>query len=163
VQSKLGSAFSLKNFFLPRNNHWLRRALLVFAFTLFDYFSTLIFCHAPHEEANMYARVFMENFGILAGLTLFVLMFNLPIYMTLSLDSHVVRLPPTIAVAFEIGVDATFAWFLAGLHFSGGASWFWFAPDLIQQSLGAILYLIMAFLLVKPHRPRYDNESLASA
>jgi hypothetical protein len=99
----------------------------------------------------------MENFGILLGLTLFVLMLNLPIYMTLSLDSHVIRLPSKIAVPFEMLVDAIFAWYVAGLHFSGGASWFWFAPDPMRQSLGAILYLTTAMLLVRPHRPRYDN------
>jgi hypothetical protein len=146
---------SLKNLFLPRNNHWLRRIALVFAFTLFDYFSTLAFCRTPYEEANVYARAFMESFGILSGLTLFVLVFNLPIYVTLSLDSHIVKLPFKIAVALEIFVDAVFAWCVAGLHFSGGTSWFWIASDLTRQTLGAILYLTVAILLVKPHHPRY--------
>jgi hypothetical protein len=157
MQTGLRSVLNLRDLFLPKNNHWLKRAVLLFTFTLFDYFSTIIFCHAPYEEANVYARLFMENFGILSGLTLFVLMLNLPIYMTLSLDSHVIRLPSKIAVPFEMFVDATFAWCVAGLHFSGGASWFWFAPDLMRQSLGAILYLTTALLLVRPHRPRYDN------
>jgi hypothetical protein len=116
-----------------------------------------MFCHTPHEEANIYARVFMENFGILAGLTLFVLVFNLPIYMTLSLDSHIVKLPSRIAGIFEIFVDAVFAWYVAGLHFSGGASWFWYTPDLIRQSVGAVLYLTIALPLVRPYRPHYGN------
>ena len=162
MQSRLRPAFSFKRLLLPKNNHWLKRAILVFAFTLFDYFSTIALCRAPREEANIYARIFMENFGIFLGLTLFVLIFNLPIYMTLSLDSHVVRLPSRIAGAFELLVDIVFAWCVAGLHFSGGASWFWYASDLTRQSVGAILYLVMALLLVRPHRPRYDNQRLAS-
>jgi len=157
MQTKLSLALSIKHLLLPKNNHWLRRAILVFAFTLFDFFSTIMFCHTPHEEANIYARVFMENFGILTGLTLFVLVFNLPIYMTLSLDSHIVKLPSRIAGIFEIFVDAVFAWYVAGLHFSGGASWFWYTPDLIRQSVGAVLYLTIALPLVRPYRPHYGN------
>jgi hypothetical protein len=157
VQSKIGAMLSLKHFLLPRNNHWLKRAILAFAFVLFDYFSTLTFCRAPYEEANTYARAFMENFGISFGLTLFVLVANLPIYITLCLDSHVIKFPFRIAIIIESFVDVVFAWFVAGMHFSGGASWFWYTPDLMRQALGAFLYLILAFLLVKPHRPRYDG------
>jgi hypothetical protein len=148
VQIKLGSTLIIKHLLLPKNNHWLRRAVLVFAFTLFDYLSTIIFCHAPHEEANVYAQVFMENFGIISGLTMFVVLFNMPIYMTLSLDSHIVKLPSRIAGIFEVFVDAVFAWYVAGLHFSGGSSWFWYAPDLTRQIVGAILYLSMLCCLL---------------
>lgn len=163
MQSKLGAVLSLKHFFLPRNNHWLKRTILVFTFILFDYLSTLVFCRSSFEEANLYARIFMENFGIPLGLTLFVLVINLPIYITLSLDSHVIRIPFRTAIVIEPFVDIIFAWFVAGLHFSGGASWFWHAPSLMWQVSGAVLYLTMAFLFVKPHKPRYDNQSLVSA
>ena len=157
MQSKIGTIPSLKHFLLPKNNHWLKRNILVFAFILFDYSSTPIFCCAPYEEANFYARTFMESFGMSLGLTLFVLVANLPIYITLCLDSHVVRLPFRAAVAIESLVDVMFAWFVAGLHFSGGTSWFWYAPDLTRQTFGAILYLVIALLLVKPYRPCYDG------
>jgi len=153
VQSKLRVSLSLKYFFVPENNQWLKRIVLIFSFILFDYFSTLAFCRAPYMEANPYARTFMEALGIPTGLTLFVLVANLPIHMTLSLDSHIIKLPFTVGVLTEIFVDGIFAWFVAGLHFSGGASWFWFAPDLLRQSLGAILYLALAFLVVKPYKP----------
>jgi hypothetical protein len=157
VQSKIGAALSPKHLLLPRNNHWLKRTVLVFAFILFDYFSTLVLCRAPYEEANPYARIFMENFGIPLGLTLFVSVASLPIYVILSLDSHVIRLPFSIAVAIEFFVDAVFAWFVAGSHFSGGASWFWYAPGLMRQAFGAILYLVTVFLLVKPHESRHGD------
>ncbi|MEM2995366.1 MAG: hypothetical protein QXI91_05060 [Candidatus Bathyarchaeia archaeon] len=153
----LGYKVCLKHFLVPKNNHWLKRTLLVFAFILFDYSSTLIFCRAPHEEANLFARMFMEIFGIPLGLTLFVFVVNLPVYVILSLDSHVVRLPSRTATAIEPFVDAAFAWFIAGWHFSGGSSWFWFAPDLTRQIFGAFLYITIAFLFVKPHKPRYTN------
>lgn len=158
MQSKLGAVFSLKHFFLPRNNHWMKRTILVFVFILFDYLSTLAFCHTPYEEANLYARTFMENFGIPLGLTLFVLVANLPIYMALSLDSHVIRIPARTAMIIEPFVDVIFAWFVAGLHFSGGASWFWHAPDVARQVFGTLLYLVMTFLLVKPHKPHYSSN-----
>lgn len=152
MQKEKGVAFSLKYFFSPKNSHWLKRMLLIFGFILFDYFSTLIFCRVPYEEANPYARSFMEFFGIPAGLTLFVFVANLPIYTILSLDSYLVRVPPKIAIIAEISVDLTFAWFIAGLHFSGGTSWFWYAPDLIRQNVGTVLYLVLAFIVVKPYK-----------
>lgn len=152
MQPRLGEILNARCLLVPKNNHWLRRIVLVFAFMLFDYSSTLVFCQSPYEEANLYARTFMENLGIPLGLTLFVLLANVPIYVTLSLDSHVVRLPSRIAVSTEFIVDALFAWFVAGLHFSGGASWFWYAPDIVRQTVGALLYLVLAFLVVRPHK-----------
>lgn len=157
MQNKLGTIFSPKHFFLPRKNHWLKRIALIFAFIMFDYLSTLVFCRSPSEEANVYVRIFMENFGIPLGLTLFVLVANLPIYVTLTLDSHIVTFPHRVAVIVETFVDSIFAWFVAGMHFSGGASWFWNAPELTRQIIGASLYLFAAFLLVKPHKHGYDN------
>jgi len=152
MQKELDSAFNVRCFLLPKNNHWLKRIGLVFAFVLFDYFSTLVFCHAPHEEANLFARAFMENFGIPFGLTLFVVMMNLPIYVTLSLDSHIIKLPFKAAVVIEFIVDLTFAWFIAGSHFNGGTSWFWYETDLVRQISGAILYLSLTLPLLKLHR-----------
>ena len=145
-------AISLKYLFFPRNNQWLKRILLVFSFILFDYFSTIIFCNAPYQEANLYARGFMENFGITAGLTLFVLLANMPIYVTLTLDSHLVKFPPKIETIAELIVDLLFAWFVAGLHFSGGTSWFWNAPNLTRNLIGAVLYIFLVLLIIKPYK-----------
>jgi hypothetical protein len=162
MQSKLGTMLNLKPFFLPEKNHWSERIALVFVFVIFDYLSTLVFCRFPSEEANLGARIFMENLGIPIGLTLFVLVANLPIYMTLALDSHVVRLTPKAAIFVEPFLEFIFAWFVAGLHFSGGTSWFWNAPVLTRQILGASLYLIAAFLIVKSHKLRRESEKLVS-
>lgn len=149
----------LKYLFLPKNNHWVKRIFLVFTFIFFDYLATLVFCNFPHQEANIYARSFMQIFGIPVGLTLFVLVANLPIYMTLSLDSHIVRFPFKIAIFTEIFIDLVFAWFIAGLHFNGGTSWFWYSPQLIRQCLGTLLYLILAFRIIKPHKIHHNRTS----
>ncbi|MEM3765504.1 MAG: hypothetical protein QXU46_00575 [Candidatus Bathyarchaeia archaeon] len=153
---KLGLSVSPKHIILPKNNHWLRRIILVFVFILFDCLSTIIFCRAPSEEANIYARAFMEAFGIPTGLTLFVLLANLPIYTVLSLDSHIVKFPKKMAVLVELFTDFVFAWFIAGLHFSGGTSWFWRVPDAERRFIGMLLYLCAAFIFVKPYKPRYN-------
>lgn len=118
----------------------------------------MAFCHFPWEEANVYARFFMESFGVQAGLTLFVFVANFPIYVTLSLDSHLVRFPAKMAAIVESLTDLVFAWFIAGLHFSGGTSWFWSASDVVRHVLGAVLYLIIAFIFVKPYRPSYGEK-----
>jgi hypothetical protein len=120
--------------------------VLVLAFVLFDYFSTLVFCRAPVQEANFYARALMEAFGTPIGLTLFVFIVSLPIYVILTLDSHMIRLPFRIAILAQLLVDVVFAWFVTGSHFSGGVSWFWCAPDFLRQSVGAVVYLAMALL-----------------
>lgn len=156
MEKKPSPSISLKHFIFPKNNHWSKRIILIFAFILFDYFSTIVFCSTPSEEANVYARTFMEIFGIPVGLTLFVFVANLPIYVTLSLDSHLVKFPVKIAIIVELFTDFIFAWFIAGLHFSGGTSWFWYAADVERQFVGMMLYLCATFTLTKPHRPCYD-------
>jgi hypothetical protein len=98
----------------------------------------------------------MESLGIPIGLTLFVLVANLPVYITLSLDSYIIKIPSKAAILVEAFVDFAFAWFIAGLHFNGGASWFWQVPSLTRQILGTILYLFMAFLFIKPHKTNYN-------
>jgi hypothetical protein len=155
MQKQSNIVFSPKHIVIPKNNLWLKRTILIFTFIFFDYIVTLNFCHVPLEEANLCARVFMESFGIQVGLTLFVLLANLPIYLTLSLDSNIIRLPSKFARIAELFVDFLFAWLVAGTHFSGGTSWFWCAPDLVRQVFGMFLYLVFAFLLVKPHKPCY--------
>ncbi len=141
---------SVKYLLFPEKNHWVKRICLVFAFIFFDYFVTLLFCHFPQQEANMYARGFMQLFGIPLGLTLFVWVANFPIYATLSLDSHIVRFPSKIAAFVEVFMDLIFAWFVAGLHFRGGTSWFWSSSELVRQFLGTVLYLVIALLIIKP-------------
>lgn len=148
----------LKHFLVPKNNQWLKRIILVFTFIFFDYFSTLVFCREPWQEANVYARLFMEALGIHAGLTLFVLTANFPIYLMLTLDSHIIKLPTRVAVVAEAFTDIVFAWFIAGLHFNGGTSWFWSAPSLLRQGLGAGLYLSGAFVFIKPHNLSHSGR-----
>jgi hypothetical protein len=96
----------------------------------------------------------MENLGIPFGLTLFVLLVNLPVYMMLSLDSHIVKISSKIVILAEFFVDFVFAWFIAGLHFSGGSSWFWCAPSLMRQVFGALLYLVFASLFIISNKSR---------
>jgi len=160
LEKKPNLPISLKHFIIPKNNHWSKRIILIFAFILFDYLSTIVFCKNPSEEANVYARTFMEWLGIPAGLTLFVFLANLPIYVTLSLDSHLVKFPMKIAIIVELFTDFIFAWFIAGMHFNGGTSWFWIAADVERQFLGMILYLCAAFAFIKPHKSCYDRMNV---
>ena len=141
------SVFTAMRYLIPRNNFWLKRISVLFAFIFLDYLVTLILCTKPLEEGNLLARSFMEAYGIPLGLTLFDLIANLPIYIMLSLNSHLINLPPKLLRVGEILVDIVFAWFIAGLHFNGAASWVWFAPDLMRQALGASLYFVIIFAL----------------
>ena len=134
-------------YLVPKNNMWLKRMCLLFGFILLDYFVTLVFCTTPMEEANPHLRVFMENYGILLGLTIFDFLVNLPVYLILSFNSRFISLPARLSKIVEPLVDVILAWFLAGAHFNGAASWFWAAPDLIRQMTGFGIYLFVAMLL----------------
>jgi len=129
---------------VPKNNIWLKRMCLIFGFILLDYFATLAFCITPMEEANPYLRVFIENYGIFLGLTVFDFLINLPIYLILCFNSHFISLPAPLSKMVDPLVDVILAWFLAGAHFNGATSWFWFAPDLIRQITGFGIYLVIA-------------------
>ncbi|MCZ2808819.1 MAG: hypothetical protein O2V44_05640 [Candidatus Bathyarchaeota archaeon] len=137
----------LGKYLIPKNNVWSRRICLLFGFILFDYFVTLVFCTAPMEEANPHLRVFMENYGILLGLTIFDFIINLPVYLILSFNSRFISLPARLSKIVEPLVDVVLAWFLAGAHFSGAASWFWTAPDWARQITGFGIYLFIATVL----------------
>lgn len=148
---KAESPLVAMRYLIPKNNFWLKRTSVLFAFIFLDYLVTLILCTAPTNEGNFLARGFMEAYGIPLGLTLFDLIANLPIYLMLSLNSHLVNLPPKLSRIAETSADCAFAWFIAGLHFNGAASWLWFAPDILRQTLGAAFYLVVIYLL-RMHR-----------
>jgi hypothetical protein len=141
------SILAAMKYMIPRNNFWLKRISVLFAFIFIDYLTTLILCAKPAEEGNLLARGFMEVYGIPLGLTLFDLIANFPIYIMLCLNSHLINLPPKLSRIAEVFVDMVFAWSIAGLHFNGAVSWLWFAPDLMRQALGAGLYFLIIFSL----------------
>ena len=134
-------------YLVPKNNIWLKRMCLLFGFVLLDYFVTLAFCTTMMEEANPHLRVFMENYGIFWGLTMFDFLINLPIYLILCFNSRLISLPARLSKIMNHLVDVILAWFLAGAHFNGAASWFWAAPNLIRQMTGFGIYLFITMLL----------------
>jgi hypothetical protein len=130
-------------YLVPKNNIWLKRASLLFGFILLDYFATLIFINTPAQEGNLLVRTFMENYGILMGLTLFDILINLPIYIIICLNSHFVPLPLRVSKIVDPIIDMFLAWFVAGYHYSGATSWFWTSSDLVRQAVGFSLYLLI--------------------
>ena len=130
-------------YFVPKNNIWLKRMCLIFSFILLDYFATLAFCTTPMEEANSHLRLFMGNYGIFLGLTIFDFLINFPVYLILCFNSRLIRLPAPLSKIVDPLVDVILAWFLAGSHFNGATSWFWLAPDLTRQATGFGIYLVM--------------------
>jgi hypothetical protein len=134
---------SFIKYLVPKNNLWLRRAIILFGFVLFDYLATLIFITTPLEEGNLLVRSFMENYGILVGLTVFDILINIPIYLILCLNSHFITLPSHLSKVVDPIIDVFLAWFVAGYHYSGATSWFWPSSDLIRQTVGLSLYLLI--------------------
>jgi hypothetical protein len=131
---------------VPKNNVWLKRAALLFGFILIDYLATLIFITSPIEEGNLLVRTFMENYGILLGLTIFDLIINIPIYLIICFNSHFVTLPPHLAKIADPIIDVFLAWFVAGYHYSGATSWFWTASHLTRQITGFSIYLAITVI-----------------
>lgn len=130
-------------YLVPKNNLWLKRAALLFGFILLDYLTTLIFIKAPAEEGNLLVRAFMENYGILPGLTIFDILINLPIYLIICVNSHFVTLPSRLSKIVDPIIDVFLAWFVAGYHYSGATSWFWTSPDLLRQTAGLSIYVLV--------------------
>ncbi|PVX25933.1 MAG: hypothetical protein CW716_06990 [Candidatus Bathyarchaeum sp.] len=137
---------SLSRYLVPKNNIWLKRAFLLFGFILLDYFATLVFINTPTEEGNLLVRAFMENYGIIAGLTLFDILINIPIYLIICLNSHFVPLPSRLSKIVDPIIDVFLAWFVAGYHYSGATSWFWASPDMVRQTVGFSIYLLIYFI-----------------
>ena len=131
-------------YLVPKNNLWLKRAALLFGFTLLDYITTLLFITTPIEEGNLLVRAFMESYGIFLGLTIFDLLINIPIYLILCFNSHFVSLPQKLSKITDPVIDVFLAWFVAGHHYNGATSWFWTAPELIRQLTGFSIYLVIA-------------------
>ena len=154
MEPKANSAFATMRYLIPQNNFWMKRISVLFVFIFVDYFITLALCTKPLEEGNLFTRSFMEVYGIPLGLTLFCLIANFPVYIMLSLNSHLINLPPRLLRIAETSTDAVFAWFIAGLHFNGATSWIWFAPALLRQALGAFMYLLIICVLAASTRFR---------
>jgi hypothetical protein len=133
----------LGEYLVPKNNLWLKRAGLLFGFILLDYLTTLIFIKSPLEEGNLLVRTFMENYGVLLGLTIFDFLINLPIYIIICFNSHFGTLPPKFSKIAEPLIDVLLAWFVAGYHYSGATSWFWTSPHLIRQITGFSIYILI--------------------
>ena len=137
----------LKKCLVPQNNIWLKRIIVVFSFVLFDFVVTLALCTTPTEEGNPYAKVFMELFGISSGLAMFDFLMNFPIYTMLCFNSHFINLPKRLSKVVDPLVDIVFAWFLAGTHFYAATSWFWPAPVILRQVVGAGIYLVVVITI----------------
>jgi hypothetical protein len=121
---------------------------LISLFVLLDYLVTLLMISYPREEANIFARSFMEMFGVALGLTLFSALINLPVYLILGiLAFYPTRLQIATSPLAGSGLDVAFAWFVAGTHFSGALSWVCVGPTLLYQLVGAGLYLFILFFV----------------
>jgi hypothetical protein len=132
---------------------WFQKTLILSSFVLVDYIITLMFITHPNEEANVFARSFMDAFGVASGLTIFSLLANLPIFILLGLLTFY---PGHLSLATspfaKLGLDIPLAWFVAGTHFYGAMSWVVNGPGLLYQLTGATLYLDLIFILGLRHR-----------
>ena len=130
---------AISNYLVPQGI-WLRRTIILFSFIFLDFLITVIFCSHPSAEGNIYARSFMQNYGIAVGLMIFDLLMAIPLYIVLCLDSHLINLPGVFSTVIELLTDLGLGWLVAGAHFDGALSWLWGAPGIIGQTIGLIIY-----------------------
>lgn len=144
---QINSATTIQEVKLMRNV-WFQKMLLLSSFILLDYVVTLLLVSYPNEEANVFARSFMDVFGVAFGLTIFSLLVNLPVFLILGLFAFYPRCSGLAASPFVTpGLDIALAWFVAGTHFNGALSWMVSGPSLLYQLTGAALYLDFLFVL----------------
>jgi len=134
---------SILRYLVPRGV-WLKRTVLLFAFIFLDYIVTIIFCRTPYAEGNLLARSFMQTYGIVAGLTIFDLLLGIPIYIILCIDSYFIKYTEQYSTKAELMIDLTLGWLIAGAHFNGAASWLWDASGMLRQTVGFIIYEVIA-------------------
>lgn len=128
---------------------WIYRFLLLLTFVLFDVLATSVSISGPIDEGNMLTRIFMNSLGVYLGLAFFGLFIAGFLFFTVAVCRLLVvncgKLASTIS---SFVIDGCFSWFVAGVHFVGGTSWFWFAPDMLRHCLGAGLYLLALYLFM---------------
>lgn len=109
---------------------------------------TTAFCASPSKEGKLLARRFMEIFGTIPALTFFDLLIDFSIYVLLCFDSHLATLHHRWNKTANALTDLGLAWFVAGLHFYAGASWFHMLPQFSGIAIGATIYILLAITLV---------------
>lgn len=125
---------------------WTMRFFVLLGFVVFDLLSTRCFISGLAEEGNSYARVLMQTFGISAGLILFSVAIAGILALILYLSKSIVaNRKGTAGLTIVLGLDICFAWFVAGMHFVGGTSWFWLAPEIVRSLMGAGIYLVVFY------------------
>jgi hypothetical protein len=141
---------------------WAFRFLVLFVFLSFDFLVTWSAVSVPAEEGNLLARAFMILFGTHLGLALFGL-FVAVLLLAILCFSRLLFLGKskwTLVLGGFI-LDACLGWFIAGVHFAGGTSWFWLAPELTRQSLGAGIYLLLSQLFLVKSCGAYQRTNLS--
>ena len=153
---------SLIKHLIPKGR-WLERTILLLGFIFLDFLVTAISCRTPYAEANLYARSFMQRYGIVQGLALFNFLFVIPIYAVLVLDSHLIEHTQRYRTKTEIIIDVALGWLIAGARFNGAMSWLWDAPHIIRQTTGFAVYLAVAipFFYLFPKRFDYTGSFVA--
>jgi len=146
---------SLIKYLIPKGV-WLERTILLLGFIFLDFLITAVSCRTPYAEANLYARDFMQRYGIVQGLALFNLLFVIPIYAVLVLDSHLIEYTQRYRTKTEFIVDVAFGWLIAGARFNGAMSWLWDAPNTIRQAIGFAVYLAIAIPAFYLFPKRFD-------
>jgi hypothetical protein len=135
--------YSILKFLVP-TGIWLRRTMILFCFIFLDYLVTIVFCKHPSTEGNIYARTFMQNYGIAAGLAIFDLLMAIPLYFILCVDSRLINLPKGFSNVMELLTDLGLGWLVAGAHFDGAMSWLWGAPSIVGQTIGLVIYELVS-------------------
>ena len=128
--------------FLPKGI-WLRRTVALSAFIFFDYLVTIILCKHPANEGNLLARGFMQNYGIVLGLTYFDLLMTTPIYVILCVDSYFIKSSTGHSTLTGLFTDVGLGWIVAGAHFDGAISWLSEMPAIVGQLTGLVLYVLI--------------------
>jgi uncharacterized integral membrane protein len=126
------------------NAPWAARFIVLQSFVVFDLSITLLSLSSMSNEGNVFARVFMEVLGFPAGLVLFSIIVTGILLLILRFCRHMFsNASGMVKTVGTIALDFSMAWFVAGVHFVGGTSWFWLAPELLRHFIGASIYFMV--------------------
>ncbi len=121
---------------------WATRFLILQGFIVFDLSLTWLSISSLAEESNIIARGLMQVIGPWSGLILFSGIITGVLFLVLLFCSHMFdNVNGLVKSAGTIALDFGLAWFVAGVHFAGGTSWCWLAPQFLRHLIGANIYL----------------------
>jgi len=149
----------IRSAFLPHTK-WNRIYIMILAFYLNDFFTTLIFCTDITLEQGCLARIFMEAtnsvyLGLLLNIILMAALWKIFFYYASKLD-NILRDHNVQTARIIEAMSFTLLAFFPALSFYAATSWYIPQNDYLRLGIGAAIYFV-SLKWIDPLGPRVKD------